>query len=343
MNFATVNKKNVMEKKRISQIVFHNNVLLIGTILLLLVIVAIIVGLCIPEHKPVIQGQLETTDYRVATKVPSRVVRLCVAEGDRVRKGDTLAYLSAPEVSAMEQGAKATHDVTVANDNLVKEGTRKELVRSSYERWQQAEAQVGIREKTYRRMENLFGQGVVAEQRRDEVKAAYDASVAAASALRQQYQMALDGARKEEKAASHAATRNAAAKVEEVRALLDETVLIAPQDGVVTEVFVEPDEIVGTGAPVMNVETDESWFTFYLTEEKLRDIDYGSVVQVWRPSTGDTVVARITRINNVGDFAVWKATRALEDLDLKVFDVRATPIRKIQHPHGGESAVLLNN
>lgn len=334
------NRKD-MDKRRVSQIIFHNKILLIAVIILALVLIAIIVGLCLPEHKPTIQGQLETTDYRVATKVPSRVVKLCVKEGDRVHRGDTLVFLTAPEVDALEEGAKATHDMTVANDRLINEGTRKELISSSHERWQQALAQVDIREKTYRRMQNLYSQGVVTEQKRDEAKAAYDAALAAAEALRQQYRMALEGARKEEKAASQAVTRNAEAKVEEVRTLLDETVLTAPQDGVVTEVFVEPDEIVGTGAPIMNVETDESWFTFYFTEDKLQGIDYGSLVKVYRPASGDTVEARITRINNAGNFAAWKSTRALEDLDLKVFDVRATPAKKLKAPHGGESAVLI--
>lgn len=91
----------------------------------------------------------------------------------------------------------------------------------------------------------------------------------------------------------------------------------------------------------MNVETDDSWFTFYMTEDKLQGIDYGSRVKVYRPASGDTVEGRITRINNAGDFASWKATRALEDLDLKVFDVRVRPVRKLKAPHGGESAVLL--
>lgn len=330
-----------MEKKHITQIIIHNKVLLTALILLSLVLIAIIAGLFIPEHKPTLQGQLETTDYRVATKVPSRVVRLCVHEGDRVHKGDTIVFLTAPEVNAMEQGAQAQHDVTIANDKLVNEGTRKELVSSSYERWQQAVAQVTIREKTYRRMENLYKEGVVAEQRRDEAKSAYDAAVAAAAALKQQYDMAVDGARKEEKAASAARTRNAAAKVKEVKALLDETCLTAPMDGVVTEVFVEPGEIVGIGAPIINVETDESWFSFYVTEDHLQGFDYGSIVKVYRPASGDTVNAKITRINNAGNFAAWKATSALNDLDLKVFDIRATPIKPIKHPHGGESAVLI--
>lgn len=330
-----------MEKRHISQIIIHNKVLLTGSILLIAVVAAIIIGLTLPEHKPTIQGQLEATDYRVATKVPSRVVKLCVSEGDRVKRGDTLVWVSAPELSAKEQAAEAASEATEAGDRLVKEGTRKELISSSYERWQQAEAQVGIRQKTYRRMENLYNQGVIAEQRRDEAKAACDAAVAMAAALKEQYQMAVNGARHEERVASEAKVRGAKAQTGEVKALVDETVLTAPQDGVVTEVFVEIGEIVGSGAPIMNVETDDSWFTFYMTEDKLQGIDYGSRVKVYRPASGDTVEGRITRINNAGDFASWKATRALEDLDLKVFDVRVRPVRKLKAPHGGESAVLL--
>lgn len=330
-----------MDKRRISQIIFHNNVLLIAVILLFAITAAIIIGICLPEHKPTIQGQLETTDYRVATKVASRVMKLCVAEGDYIHRGDTLVYLSAPEVNALEKAAQATLEATEANDELVDNGTRYELKNSTYQRWQQAEAQLAITEKTYRRMENLFTEGVIAEQKRDEAKAARDANKAAAAALKQQYLIAVEGARKEERKASKAINRNAAAKVEEVKSYLKETVLTAPQDGVVTEVFVEPGEIVGTGAPIMNVETSESWFSFYMTEDKLQGLDYGQHVKVYRPASGDTVEAKITRINNAGNFAAWKATRALEDLDLKVFDVRATPIKKIKSPHGGESAVLL--
>lgn len=182
---------------------------------------------------------------------------------------------------------------------------------------------------------------MLAEQRRDEAKAGYDAAIAQAEALHQQYRMALNGARREERVAASAKARASAARTDVVKAYVDETVLTAPQDGVVTEVFVEPGEIVGSGAPVMNVETDDAWFTFYFTEDHLQGLDYGSHVRVYRPASGDTVEARITRINNAGNFATWKSTRALEDLDLKVFDVRARPLRKIKSPHGGESAVLL--
>lgn len=335
-----------MEKKRskrVFNIIFHNKVLLTALILLMLVAVAIIIGLFIPEHQPTIQGQLESTDYRVSTKVASRVVKLCVKEGDYVNAGDTLVILSAPEVNALEKSAEATYDEKQAQDALVKDGTRDEVVQSAYYRWQQAIAARDISIKTYNRMNQLYKQGVVAEQKKDEALAQRDAAIASEKALHQQYDLAVNGNRHEEKQAAGARSRAAAAKVNVVRRLLDETVLTAPRAGRVTEVFVENSEIVGTGSPIMNIEVDDYWFSFYVTEDKLTGIDYGKQVKLYRPASNDTLTARVTRVNNAGDFAAWKATRALHDLDLKVFEVRFRPVKPIKSPHAGESAVWIKN
>jgi HlyD family secretion protein len=307
------------------------------------VITLIIVGLSMRRHDSTLQGQVETTDYRVASKVPSRVVKLLVKEGQRVHAGDTLVILSAPEVNAMEQGAVASRDVSQAVEQQTDNGTRQETVNSTYEIWQQAIAQQEIAHKTYQRLQALFSQGVVAAQRRDEALAAYRAASAAVRAAYSQYQLMQNGSRTEEKEAAAAVVRNAVAKIAEVKAFLRETVLTASADGYVSEVFVEPGEMVGTGAPILNVDTDEAWFTFNITEDKLPGIEYGTKVKVYLPASDETVLARVTRINNVGNFAAWKATRALDDVDLKVFEVQARPIVKMKKPHEGESAILRKN
>ena len=328
--------------KRLFNIVFHNKTLLTAFCLLSLVIIAIIIGLPIPQHQPAIQGQLESTDYRVSTKMPSRVEKVCVHEGDYVEAGDTLVILSAPEVTAMERTAAAKHEATEATDALVKEGSRNEVIRTAYFHWQQAIAARDVSQSTYRRINNLASQGVVSVQKADEARAQRDAAAAAEQAAHEQYQQAVNGSRTEEKRAADARSAAAGASVDVVKRLLDETVLTAPKSGRVTEVFVEESEVVGTGAPIMNIETDDYWFTFYVTEDRLPGIDYGQLVQVYRPASDDTVTARVTRINNAGDFAAWKATRALNDLDLKVFDIRLRPIKPLKAPHEGESAVIIN-
>lgn len=89
----------------------------------------------------------------------------------------------------------------------------------------------------------------------------------------------------------------------------------------------------------MNVETDDYWFSFFVNEDKLKGIDYHDKVLIYRPATGDTALTHVTRIENAGDFASWKATRALNDIDLKLFEVRMRADKPLKSPHAGESAV----
>ena len=48
-----------------------------------------------PEY---LQGQAEVTEYRVSSKVPGRIAKIYVKEGQLVKAGDTLALLEAPDI-----------------------------------------------------------------------------------------------------------------------------------------------------------------------------------------------------------------------------------------------------
>lgn len=328
--------------RKIRHNIAHSHVLIVGTILLLVVLAGIIIGQSIRPHHPTIQGQVETTDYRVSTKVPSRVVKLLVKEGDEVHRGDTLAILSSPELNATEAGAIASKEATQALQEMTDEGSRREAIASAYDAWRQAQAHEEIVRKTWIRLDNLCREGVMSQQKGDEAKSAYEATHAATHAAHQHYLMVLDGARRQEKEAMAYKVKQGEAQVEKVRSMLKETVLTATMSGHVTEVFLEEGELAGMGAPIMNIDTDEYWFTFYVTEDKLPGIELGKTISVNVPSTGQTVEARVSRINNVGNFAAWKATRALDDVDLKVFEVRARPMQPLKKALEGASAIIRN-
>jgi HlyD family secretion protein len=329
--------------RKIRHNIARSRVLIIGCGLLVAVLVALVIGLCRKPHQPTIQGQVETTDYRVSTKVPSRVVKLLVKEGDEVHKGDTLAILSSPELNASEAGAVAGKEATQALQEMTDEGSRREAIASALDVWRQAQAHEEIARKTWARMENLCHEGVMSQQKGDEAKSAYDAAHAATLAAHQHYLMVLDGARRQEKEAMAYKVKQGEAQVEKVRSMLKETVLTAAMSGHVTEVFLEEGELAGMGAPIMNIDTDEYWFTFYITEDKLPGIELGKTVHIRVPSTGQTVEARVSRINNEGNFAAWKATRALDDVDLKVFEVRAYPLQPLRKALEGASAILASD
>lgn len=316
---------------------------LFAAAILVVVGVVVLVGLSLPEKIDYIQGQIETTDYRVSSKVPGRLLELRVAEGDVVRKGDTLAILEAPEVSAKFDQASALYEAAQALDQKALKGAREEQVRAAYEMWQKAKAGLEVAEKSYERVSNLYDKGVVSAQKRDEVKAQYEAMVATEKAAKAQYEMAENGASREDKAAAAAKVKQAQGAISEVSSYISETVLVAMADGEVTEIFPELGELIGSGAPIMNVAmTGQVYCTFNVREDYLKSLETGSVVKAYVPAYDKEIEVRISRVKNVGNFATWKATKATDGYDLKMFEVRAVPqnLADLDKARSGMSVVI---
>lgn len=230
-----------------------NGILRIAYALVAVVIIVIVVGFCMPKKKECIQGEVETTDYRVSSKVPARVAKLYVHEGDNVKKGDTLVVMEAPDIMAKLSEANAAHSAAEAIELEAQHGTRQEQIQSAYAMWEKAKAGLVVAEKTYQRVVHLYDEGVLPAQKRDEAQAQYDAMRATEQAARSQYEMAVNGARNEDKMAAAAQVSRAKGAVDEVSSYVNETILTASADGEVSEIFPEVGELVGTGAPIMNI------------------------------------------------------------------------------------------
>ncbi len=317
------------------------SVVVVTSLLIVILVAVIAVGFFIPKRQEVIQGEAECSEYRVSTKVPSRVLEIRVEEGQSVRKGDTLAVMEAPEVQAKLTQATAARSMAEAVETKARNGARRQEVQGAYEMYMKAKAGLEIARKTYERVERLFQNGVMPEQKRDEAKAQFDAAQATVIAAQSQYEMAREGARSEDKAAAAAQVSRAQGAVDEVSSYVGETVLTASADGMVTEIFPHVGELVGSGAPIMNVAmTDKVWFTFNVREDRLQSFRNGKECSVFVPALDKSVKARVTRIKNVGNFAAWKATKALDGVDLKVFEVRITPVDKIDGIVSGMSGVI---
>ncbi len=318
-------------------------VIVIATLIITIIGIVIAIGFLMPENEEIIQGQVETTDYRISGKVAARVVEFRVQEGDRVKAGDTLVILEAPEISAKLAQAQAAVNAAQAMQQKAENGTRQEQVAQAYEMWQKSRAALDVAEKTYNRINRLFEQGVVAEQKKDEARAQYDAMAATEKAAKAQYDMAVNGARYEDKNAAGAQVRRAEGAVSEIESYIGETVLLAMADGEVTEIFPEVGELVGAGAPIMNISRiDDFWFTFNVREDLLPGLKVGTETDVFLPAYDTTIRVKITKMKNVGNFAAWKATKALDSFDLKTFEVEAKPIENVnmQGIRCGMSAII---
>lgn len=304
-------------------------------------IVAVIGFFMLRKGPEIVQGQAEVTEYRVSSKVPGRILEFRVKEGQTVRAGDTLAILEAPDVQAKLEQARAAEAAAQAQNEKALKGARQEQIQAAYEMWQKAQAGVTIAEKSYKRIKNLYDQGVVSAQKLDEITAQRDAALATEKAAKAQYTMAKNGAEREDKAAAAALVNRAKGAVAEVESYINETYLIAQKAGEVSEIFPKQGELVGTGAPIMNIAVmDDMWVTFNVREDLLKDLTIGTEFEAFVPALDQNIRLKVNYMKDLGTYAAWKATKTTGQFDLKTFEVRALPTDKVEGLRPGMSVIL---
>ena len=320
----------------------HNNILLAVLGIVVVVAIVAIIGLFAFGHADEeIQGEIEVTEYRVSSKVPGRILELRVKEGDYVKVGDTLAILDAPEVEAKMTQAQSVQNAAAAMSEMAQNGARHQQIQGAYELWQQATAGLEIAKKSYERVQRLFDEGVMSAQKRDEALAQYKALEAQAKAAKSQYDMAVEGARKEEKKAAAAQVNQAQGAVQEVRSYKRELVQTAQMEGEVSTVFPKVGELVGTGSPIMSISViNDMWGTFNVREDLLKGMKVGSEITAYSPAFDKDIKLKVFYIKDQGSYAVWKATKSNGQYDLKTFEVKARPVEKVDGLRPGMSLIV---
>ncbi len=320
----------------------HNNILyaIIG-FAAVVIIVALIGFFALGRDPELIQGQMEASEYRVSSKVPGRILEIRVKEGDYVKVGDTLAILDAPEVRAKMEQAQSAENAAAALELKAQNGARQEQIQGAYQVWQQAKAGLEIAEKSYQRIQRLFDEGVVSAQKRDEVYASYKAMEAQCKAAESQYQMAVNGARREDKMAAAAQVGRARGAVQEVNSYIHETVQVAQMEGEVSDIYPKVGELVGTGSPIMTISMmHDMWGTFNVREDQLNGMEVGKTFKAFVPAFNKEIEMKVYYMKDQGSYAVWKATKANGQYDLKTFEVKARPTEKMEGLRPGMSLIV---
>ena len=321
----------------------HSGMLFAFLTLLLVIAVVSFIGWIVLKPEPVmLQGQAEATEVRVSGKVPGRIDKFMATEGMTVKKGDTLVLLSSPELNAKLMQATSAEEAASAQNQKALKGARAEQIAGAYEMWQKAEVGVKLAEKTYNRVQNMYSEGVVPAQKRDEAEANYQASVATAKAAKSQYDMAMNGAENEDKMAALAMVNRAKGAVSEVQSYLSETMLLSPIDGEVSDIFPKQGELVGSGAPIMNiVDLTDVWVVFNIREDLLSNIKMGTELEASIPALGNkTVKLKVDYIKAMASYATFKATKNNGGFDVKSFEVHARPAVAVEGLRPGMSLMV---
>lgn len=307
-----------------------------------LIIIVALVGYHLKHSEPIIlQGTVECTTYRASSKIAGRIEKMNLHEGQHVTKGELLYTLSTPELNAKLQQAEAAKNAATALDQKALAGARIQQIEAARNLWQKAQAGRVLSQRTFERVKTLYEQGVVAAQKFDEAEANYQAMVASEAAAKAQYELALDGASKEDKEAAAAQVQQAEGAINEVESYISDAMVYSPVDGEISSIIAEQGELVGSGYPVVSIiDTTDIWATFNVKETLLPKIKIGGKMVAYIPALDRDIEFEIRYISVQADFATWSATRTQGSFDIRTFAVKAYPIGNAEGLRPGMSVLI---
>ncbi|MBP5769649.1 MAG: efflux RND transporter periplasmic adaptor subunit [Fibrobacter sp.] len=325
-----------------------NALKMIGKVIVVLALIALVImgisqlqQFATQPREQFLQGQMEARRVLVAGKVPGRIERLLVHEGDVVQKDSLIAVISSPEIEAKKIQAQGALGAAKAQASKARNGARSEDITALKAMADRAQEAATLAKNTYNRVQKLYNEGVLPLQKRDEAETQMKASQSAADAARAQYNQAVAGARSEDKAAANALVLQAKGANAEVDAYLEETKIRTPITGEVSLKLAEEGEVVGSGMPIIAVtDLNDSWAVFHLREDYLKNVSKGKKFYLQVPALDKTVEMVVSYIASVGDYATWRSSKESSGFDLKTFEVRLRPTHKVENLRPGMSVLL---
>ena len=322
------------------------NALIKVAIAIFLVIVIALIGYGLwKSYQPAeieLQGRVEAETIYVSTKVPSRIEELFVQGGELVKKGQPLVRLHSPAVENQKKQALAALQTALALQSTVDRGAQEENIESLYANWQALKAQEALAKSTFQRGAKLYQEGVIAKQRRDEMQAAAISASQLSEAAYQQYLRVKRGSTVEQKSSADAQVEIARAGVDEANALVAETFLHSPIDGIISKTYGNVSELVASGVPIVSViDEKQTWVSLNVREDQYANLYQVKELDGFIPALNTSAKFKIKEISPEGEFATIKTTRQTGGYDIRSFKFHLVPVTHMPNLKVGMS-VLFN-
>ncbi len=317
---------------------------ILGLVILGIVIVVIICGyLKVSTPDPVIlQGQMEAKEVNIASKISGRIDEIYVKEGDKIIKGTPILHFDSPEIAAKVAQAKAVKDAASAIAKKAESGARKQEKQMAFEQMQRAKAGFDVANKTWQRIRTLAKEGLLSKQKSDEVKAKYISAKKLYDIAKAQYEMAEEGARKEDIVAAKAKARQGQAVFDEAMVAEVAIKLKSPVSGEVAEVIPNAGEIVAKGVPVVTVvNLQDQRLELNVREDYLKYFAINQTFEGTIPALDNLKVTfKVYASSVLPDFATWRPTRTDQGFDMRTFLVKSHPEKPIEKMRPGMSVLV---
>ncbi|MBE6067278.1 MAG: HlyD family efflux transporter periplasmic adaptor subunit [Clostridium lundense] len=324
-----------------------------------------------PENSNlVVQGNVETNEFTINTKISGNITEVKVSEGATVKKGDVLIQISSDTLltkkaqadAAIEaatgqvKAAQAAKDAAIAQYEKAQNGAQSEDIAKAKVAYDFAKEAQKFAKDSYDRVHALYVQGIVTQQQNDETLNKLKEVEMKLEVAKQTYDQAVKGTREEDKLAAKALVEQADSMIKaaqgqavqaqaasnEASTYIKDTVITSPTDGVITIVNPKVGELVSTGMPLVTIsQTKQPWIEVNVQEKDLSTISIGKTVNVKLIAYGDKVFqGKIVRINEKPDFATKRATNDNGEYDILSYGVKIEFIKMDKELHPGMTALV---
>jgi HlyD family secretion protein len=273
-------------------------------------------------------GTVEATDAQLGFQVPGRIDTIMVLEGDRVRAGQVLARLDQAELMARRGQAAAQLNAARALLRELERGTRSQEVQQGRDALTATNQRLADAQRDLERTRRLFEGGAVSREALDKAQLAFDVAQSQHDQAAQQLQLLEAGPRPERIEAQRAVVAQAQAAVQQADAMLANSVIHAPFDGVVSVKDREIGETVAAGAPVLTVTNlDDRWVRIYIPETRIGAVHTGAPATITADTYRDkTYRGAVSFISSEAEFT----PRNVQTADERVKLVYAVKVRITQ-------------
>jgi HlyD family secretion protein len=257
-------------------------------IALIIILVLIIIGLTVRHNGTadkdsglMLYGNIDVRVANLAFETSGRIATMAVQEGERVSAGQRLARLDDRRLQLARDAAQAQLTMQQARLDELLAGTRPEQIQQYRAQRDAARIEAENAEHNAVRLRELVKQKQVSAREADDARAVANAARARAAAAAATLKLAEVGSRAETIAAARAAVAAAAAQRDLAQENLDDSILYAPEGGVIQSRILEPGDMASPQQPVYTlVMTEPQWARVYVSETNLGRVKPGQAVTI---------------------------------------------------------------
>jgi HlyD family secretion protein len=230
-------------------------------------------------------GNVDLRQVELAFNDADRIDSVLVQEGDRLAKGQPVAWLDTSRLKPQMAEVEAQTEALQAAVDRLHAGNRPQEIAQAKDALAADEADAVNARGQLARASELWnassGQAAVSRQDLDNAKASADAAEAKLAGQRKAYELAVIGPRREDIAQAEAQLRASQAQLAVLKRQLADAELVAPVNGVVRARLMEPGEMASPQRPVVTIaETDPKWVRTYVRETDLARLHPGMAASV---------------------------------------------------------------